>query len=86
MLSYRKPAAALTAALAVAVPVASASAATTATPTVDPQVCQLLRPTQGLFAPTQLFGGASLANVLVKAGSSVGCQSPNPPSPPPPGP
>jgi hypothetical protein len=81
MLSCRKPTvalAAITAALAVAVPATSASAATTADPTVDPQVCQLLNTTTGPFGVTQAIGGASLADVLAKAGSSVGCAAPAP--------
>jgi hypothetical protein len=81
MLSRRKPLAALaavTAALAVAVSATSASAATTTAPTVDPQVCQLLNTTTGPFGPTQSIGGASLADVLAKAGGSVGCAAPAP--------
>jgi hypothetical protein len=70
--------AAVTAALAVAVPAASASAATTAPATVDPQVCQLLNVVGGPFGPTHFIGGASLADVLAKAGNSVGCAAPAP--------
>jgi hypothetical protein len=70
--------AAVTAALAVAVPAAGASAATTTAPTVDPLVCQLLNFTRGPFGPTHLIGGASLADVLGKAGASVGCPAPAP--------
>jgi hypothetical protein len=45
---------------------------------VDPQVCQLLNTTMGPFGPTQFIGGASLANVLANAGSSVSCPAPAP--------
>jgi hypothetical protein len=79
MVLHRKLAAvlaAVTAALAVAVPAASAHAATT--PTVDPQVCQLLNSAGGPFGPVQVYGGASLANVLTSAGSTVGCAAPAP--------
>jgi hypothetical protein len=69
--------AAVTAALAVAVP-ATASAATASPATVDPQVCQLLNVVGGPFGPTHFVGGASLADVLAKAGSSVGCAAPAP--------
>lgn len=62
--------AAVTAALAVAVP--AASAATTG-PIVDPQVCSLLNPAAGPFAPTNFPGGASLTAVLAKAGATVNC-------------
>jgi hypothetical protein len=80
MLPCRKPlaaVAAVTAAFAFAVPAVSASAATTVT--VDPQVCALLNPTTGPFAPfgafgpTMVAGGASLASVLSKAGATVNC-------------
>ena len=69
--------AAVTAALAIAVP-ATASAATTADPTVDPTVCQLLNFAGGPFGPAGFIGGASLADVLAKAGNSVGCAPPAP--------
>jgi hypothetical protein len=81
MLSRQKPLAALaavTAAVAIVVPAASASAATTTAPAVDPTVCQLLVTTMGPFGPTQFIGGASLANVLTKAGSTVNCPAPAP--------
>jgi hypothetical protein len=45
---------------------------------VDPTVCQLLNIVQGPFGPTQFIGGASLADVLSKAGASVGCAAPAP--------
>jgi hypothetical protein len=64
-------ASAVTAALAVAVPAASASAATT--PLVDPTVCQLLDLAKGPMGPTMGLGGSSLADVLGRAGASVGC-------------
>jgi hypothetical protein len=82
MFSRHKPLAALATvvtALAIAVPAATASAATATGPTVDPQVCQLLNLAEGPFGPTQfLIGGASLGNVLNRAGASVNCPAPAP--------
>jgi hypothetical protein len=63
-------AAAVTAALATAIPVATANAAT---PLVDPTVCQLLDLVKGPLGPTAGVGGSSLADVLGRAGASVGC-------------
>ena len=81
MLSRRKSlmaATAVTAALAVAVPAASANAATT--PGVDPTVCSLLDLAKGPFGPAAGLGGSSLADVLSRAGASVGCSAPARPS------
>jgi hypothetical protein len=80
MLSRRKSliaAMAATAAFAVAIPAASANAAT---PMVDPTVCQLLDLVKGPFGPTSGPGGSSLADVLGRAGASVGCSAPAKPS------
>ena len=82
MLSRRKSlmaATAVTAALAAAIPTASASAATS-TPLVDPTVCSLLDLAKGPFGPTAGLGGSSLADVLSRAGASVGCSAPSRPS------
>ena len=81
MISRRKSimaATAVTAAFATAIPAASASAATT--PLVDPTVCQLLDLVKGPFGPTAGVGGSSLADVLGKAGASVGCTPRSQPS------
>jgi hypothetical protein len=80
MLSRRKSlmaATAVTATLAAAIPAASANAAT---PLVDPTVCQLLDLVKGPFGPTAGVGGSSLADVLGRAGTSVGCSSGSQPS------
>jgi hypothetical protein len=80
MLSRRKSlmaVAAVTATFAAAIPAASAHAAT---PLVDPTVCQLLNLVKGPFGPTAGVGGGSLADVLGRVGTSVGCTAPAQPS------
>jgi hypothetical protein len=62
---------AVTAALAASVTASKADAATT--PLVDPTVCQLLDLAKGPLGPTAGLGGSSLADVLGRAGASVGC-------------
>jgi hypothetical protein len=74
MLSRRKSlmaVTAVTATFAAAIPAASANAS--GTPLVDPTVCQLLDLVKGPFGPTAGVGGSSLADVLSRAGASVGC-------------
>lgn len=65
------------AALAVSVPAASAQAAT---PIVDPTVCSLLNIARGPLGPSAGVGAGSLADVLARAGSSVGCSAPAKPT------
>ena len=82
-MSSRKTLSALAAAGAIAAAVAAAPAnAAAATPTVDPTVCQLLSTPTGLFSPTLLPGGASLASTLAHAGATVGCAAPAAPQKP----
>ncbi|MDA0165699.1 hypothetical protein OM076_35860 [Solirubrobacter ginsenosidimutans] len=80
-MSHRKSllaAAAVSAAFAATIPAASANAATT--PIVDPTVCSLLDIAKGPLGPTSGLGGSSLADVLSRAGASVGCTPRSQPS------